>query len=185
MRAAQQGGSLIEVLVTLVVLLVGLLGLAGLMVQSQRSQMESYQRVQALLMLEDMVNRIHTNRKAAVCYAYSATTGTPYLGAGSSLTPSCASGTAEQQARAVADLNEWHALLRGGAEVVEGTQVGGALSARGCVALLSPGVYQVSVVWQGLARTSAPAGVSCALNTYGEDTLRRAVSATVQIASLS
>ena len=185
MKAAQQGGSLIEVLVTLVVLLVGLLGLAGLMVQSQRAQMESYQRVQALLMLEDMVNRINTNRKAAACYAYSAQTGAPYLGTGSSLTPSCTSGTVAQQARALADLGEWHALLRGAAEVLEGAQVGGALAARGCVAQLSPGVYQVSVVWQGLTRTSAPVGVSCALNTYGDEALRRAVSATVQIASLS
>ena len=58
----QKGSSLIEVLVTLVILMIGLLGLVGLLVQSQRSQVESYQRVQALVLLEDMASRINTNR---------------------------------------------------------------------------------------------------------------------------
>lgn len=184
MRAGERGSSLIEVLVTLVVLLVGLLGLAGLMVQSQRSQMESYQRVQALLMLEDMVSRINSNRKAAACYAYTEASGTPYLGTGASASPSCSTGTAEQQARAVADLSQWHALLQGAAETIDGVSAGGALSARGCVAQIAPNVYQVSVVWQGHSRAGAPVDVNCALNRYGDELQRRGVSVTVQIASL-
>ena len=47
-RSAQGGATLIEVLVSLVILMVGLLGLVGVMIQSQRAQVESYQRVQAL-----------------------------------------------------------------------------------------------------------------------------------------
>ena len=84
----QSGLSMIEVLVTLIILLVGLLGLAGLMMQSQRSEMESYQRVQALILLQDMAGRINANRLAgASCYGItpSVSSITPYLGTTTSL----------------------------------------------------------------------------------------------------
>ncbi len=92
-RRRQSGFSMIEVLVTLIILLVGLLGLAGLMVQSQRSEVESYQRVQALVLLQQMAGRINANRLAgATCYAFTSATvanpypGSPYLGNTSTLT---------------------------------------------------------------------------------------------------
>lgn len=185
-RHSQTGDSLIEILVTLVILMVGLLGLMGLMVQSQRSQMESYQRVQALMMMDDMANRINTNRKAAPCYVVTTGSGgAPYLGTGSSVTPSCGTGTAEQQARAIQDMNEWNSLLLGSAETSAGSNVGGMLGARGCVEQVSPGVYRISVVWQGNSKTFAPAGITCASGLYGDDTQRRGVSVHLQIASLS
>lgn len=186
-RHGQQGSSLIEVLVTLVILMLGLLGLVGLMLQSQRSQMESYQRVQALVVLHDMVNRINANRKVAGCYAVTtAADGSPFLGTGSGITaPVCTLGTASQQARAVQDMTEWNNLLLGSTERSGGSSTGGMLGARGCVSLVSPGVYQVSVVWQGNGKTVVPAGVSCATDLYGDDAQRRAVTAPLQIATLS
>lgn len=185
-RQAQQGSSLIEVLVTLVILMLGLLGLVGLMMQSQRSQMESYQRVQALVVLQDMVNRINANRKVADCYAVTtAADGSPFLGTGSALTPACALGTAQQQARAVQDMTEWSNLLLGSTEQSGGNNVGGMLGGRGCVSVVTPGVYQVSVVWQGNGKTVAPPGVSCATGLYGDDAQRRAVTVPLQIANLS
>lgn len=185
-RKSQQGSSLIEVLVTLVILMVGLLGLVGLMVQSQRSQMESYQRVQALIVMQDMVNRINTNRKSAACYALTAaTTGTPFLGTGSTFTSACTLGTAAQQAQAVRDMTEWNSLLLGSAEKSGGSNTGAMLGARGCVRLVSAGIYQVSVVWQGNGKTAVPTGVSCGTDLYGDDAQRRAVTVPVQIANLS
>lgn len=190
-RQPQQGSSLIEVLVTLVILMFGLLGLVGLMIQSQRSQVESYQRVQALVILQDMVNRINTNRKAATCYAIAAADGTGFLGtagAGHAATPTCTTATltAEQQNRAVSDMSDWNSLLLGSAEKSGTSDVGAMLGARGCVTLVSAGVYQVSVVWQGSGRTFAPpSGVTCATGLYGDETQRRAVSVPLQIASLS
>ncbi|MGH8830138.1 MAG: type IV pilus modification protein PilV [Polaromonas sp.] len=185
-RQAQQGSSLIEVLVTLVILMVGLLGLVGLMVQSQRSQMESYQRVQALVVLQDMVNRINTNRKAADCYAVTtAANGTPFLGTGSTVSPACTLGTAEQKAQAVRDMTEWNDLLLGSAEKSGSSDIGAMLGARGCVSLVSAGVYQVSVVWQGNGKTVAPTGVSCGADLFGDDAQRRAVTVPLQIANLS
>lgn len=185
-RQSQRGFALIEVLVTLVILMLGLLGLVGLMVQSQRSQMESYQRVQALVVIQDMVNRINTNRKAAVCYAVTtAANGAPFLGTDSAVTPTCTVGTAEQQSRAVQDLTEWNNLLLGSAEKSGTSDVGSMLGARGCVSVVSPGVYQVSVVWQGNGKTVAPAGVTCGTGLYGDEAQRRAVTVPLQITSLS
>ena len=186
-RPAQQGSSMIEVLVTLVILMVGLLGLVGLMIQSQRSQMESYQRVQALVVLQDMVNRINTNRKAAACYAVTtAANGTPYLGTTSTITPACTVGTAEQKAQAIRDMTEWNSLLLGSAEKVGASDVGAMLGARGCVNLVSAGIYQVSVVWQGNGKTLAPnASVTCGKDLFGDEAQRRSVTVPIQIVNLS
>lgn len=194
-RRAQQGSSLIEVLVTLVILMLGLLGLVGLMVQSQRSQVESYQRVQALVVMQDMVNRINANRKAVACYAISAANGTGFLGTdgtGHAGTPTCtvASLTTEQKARAVADLNEWSSLLLGSAEKSGGTDVGAMLGARGCVTVATEGgyqIYRVSVAWQGNGKTAAPSGTgaNCGNGLYGDEAQRRIVTVPIQIVNLS
>lgn len=191
----QRGSSLIEVLVTLVILMLGLLGLVGLMVQSQRAQLESYQRMQALLLLDDMVNRLNTNHQVAACYVVTTgTDGTPYLGTGSTLAPQCAAATAsaEQRALALQDLAEWHQLLLGSAEQIGAgankPAAGAMVGARGCIELTPDGQYQISVVWQGRGATLAPAGVNCANGLYdsgGGDAQRRAVSAHVRIISLS
>ena len=67
--SAQRGVSMIEVLITLFVLVVGLLGVAAMSLASQRASMESFQRHQALMLLDDMVARINANRSVADCYA--------------------------------------------------------------------------------------------------------------------
>lgn len=188
---------MIEVLVTLLILLIGLLGLAGLQMQAQRSEMESYQRVQALVLLQDMVGRINANRKVASCYAAvttDTTNGTPFLGTSSTITtPVCATGTAEQQAIAVQDMTDWNDLLLGAAEDAAGGSsctptscVGAMIGARGCVSYdATADLYMVTVVWQGLGKTSAPpVGQNCGKNLYGDEAQRRAVSLTVRIANL-
>lgn len=185
----QIGFSMIEVLVTLVILLLSLLGLAGIMLVSQRAEMESYQRVQALILLQDMVERINANRKVASCYALTtdATTGAPYFGTSSSITtPTCTTGTTEQNALAIQDMQDWKALLLGGSELAGTSKVGVMIGARGCVSFdATTKIYQVSVAWQGNGKTAAPTGLVCAKDQYGDDKQRRVVSATLQIANLS
>ena len=198
---AQHGGSLIEVLVTMVILMVGLLGLVGLMVQAQRGQVESYQRIQALVVLQDMVGRVNANRKAAPCYVTATFVGT----AGPSLV-ACATGTAEQKTRANDDLFEWQQLLLGSAETVSSggvtSNVGAMIGARGCVNLIQTGaavappgvataVYRVTVAWQGQSATAAPpsaggifVAIPCASGQYGAENLRRVVYEDVQIVDL-
>ncbi len=208
-RGSQRGTTLIEVLVTLIILMIGLLGLVGLMVQSQRGQIESYQRVQALVVMQDMVNRINTNKKAAACYAIttSASAGTPFVGTTGTgiLIPlpviACATGTAEQRATAIRDMNEWNHLLLGSAETSGGAGVGAMIGARGCVSLVEGTIYRVTVTWQGQGATKAPpfnsagtlvaqqTNVPCGKDLYNpagdtSDNLRRAVYQDVQIVDL-
>lgn len=187
---AQAGFSMIEVLVTLIILLTGLLGLAGLQAQGQRSELESYQRVHALVLLQDMADRINANRKVAACYALTtnAASGTPYLGVSATASPACASGTTEQQARATQDMQDWSALLAGSAETSgAGVSIGAMIGARGCVSLIDAATqtYLVSIAWQGIGKTFAPpAGLGCAMGLYGDETQRRVVSITLRIANL-
>lgn len=204
MFGAMRGVGLIEVLVALIVLLFGLLALAGLLARTHTAEFESYQRKQTVILLEDIVGRITANRDAASCYAFASnSTGTPYLGTGKTASPACSAGTgtpviptADQAARAVADLNDWNTLLQGSAEITNPgsseTKQGAALDARGCV---MPGTsvvgqydeYRVSVSWRGTTSLSLPADDSkCARGSYGsDDGVRRVISTTVRIPVLN
>lgn len=189
--ARQQGGlTLVEVLVSVIILLVGLLGLAALMTNSQKAEAESYQRAQALLLLQDMVGRINANRAVAACYAVTtdASTGTPYLGVGADVsTLVCGVGSATANTRAIQDLSAWSSLLAGASETSGGTNLGAMVGARGCVTQDDPTnrIYTVNVAWQGLTTTKAPdATLNCAKNLYGDERLRRVVSITLRIANL-
>lgn len=181
-RRDQSGATLIEVLVALVILMIGLLGLVGVMIQSQRAQLESYQRVQALMLVQDMAVRLAANKAVANCYVLAS-----FIGTGNTSVPaagSCASGTPAQQTRMVQDLTEWRDLLLGTSEQAAGNAAGGVLGARGCITRLpASNLYQVSIAWQGAAATSAPpAGIPCAQGQYGgDDAARRAVAVTVEL----
>ncbi|OGS93105.1 MAG: type IV pilus modification protein PilV [Gallionellales bacterium GWE2_58_10] len=184
----QSGTSMIEVLVTLIILLIGLLGLAGLQLHAQRSEMESYQRVQALVLLQDMVGRINVNRGVPACYDTTtlspAYLGTNAAGTGIIAAPACAIGTAEQNAQAEQDMDDWSNLLAGAAEA---GNTGAMLGGRGCVDFdAASSVAMVSVAWQGLGDTTAPpASLSCGTGLYGSEAKRRVVSLPVRFATLA
>lgn len=184
----QYGMSLIEVLVSMLILLIALLGLAGLQVAAQQSELESYQRAQALILVQDMVSRIDANRKVALCYAVTTDVagGAPYFGTNSAIgTPTCAVGTAEQKAIAVWDMQNWHELLLGAAEITAGTATGAMIGARGCVSYdAATDLYTVAVAWQGLNKTFAPVGQNCGKGQYGDESQRRVVSLSVRLANL-
>lgn len=194
-RSLPQGGfTLLEVLVSLVILVFGLLGLIGLQARAQIATFESYQRGQAMILVQDMADRIATNRGAAGCYTITTdtTTGTPYFGTGYSGTPACtaAVGTATTRALADSDLVAWNNALKGAA--VSGNQ-GGVIGARGCVSYTAAtNSYRVAVAWQGMAATVAPtagdSAATCAKGLYesgGTDLQRREVNVTVRIANLT
>lgn len=184
----QAGFAVIEVLVTLVIVLLGLLGAASVLVRSHQSSMEAYQRTQALILVEDMLDRISANRAVADCYAVTdAGAGTPHLGTDYTDTPNCGSGSPEQQATAVRDLQQWSALLQGAAESdAGGAFVGAMIGARGCVSFdAATEMYSVTVAWQGLGPTSAPPDeIRCGRGLYGNDAQRRAVTIGLEIADL-
>lgn len=189
-RRVSRGVSLIEILVTLVIVAIGLLGLAATQATLQTADVESYQRAQALVLANDMLDRINANRYAAPCYAITdAATGASFLGTTGAAhlgVPACALGsaTAQQVAQANADLAEWDRLLQGAAETRDGADVGAMSGARGCVSFKpANATYTVVVTWQGRSATFAPV-VACATGLYGAETQRRAVWITLRIADL-
>ena len=199
------GFTMIEVLVTLVVLSLGLLGVIGLQARGQQAELESYQRGQALVLLQDMADRMNANRAAAHSLSY--VTSSP-VGGGGVLTD-CSGLTG-----AAYDLCDWGNQLNGAAEVASGGTcdtssgakcVGAMLGARGCVAydsttaladstgatMTGTGIYTVTVAWQGVSATaSPPSSLPCAQNLYpggstANDAMRRVVTTTMRIANLN
>ncbi|MDA7852359.1 type IV pilus modification protein PilV [Porticoccaceae bacterium] len=174
------GFSMIEVLITLLVFSVGLLGYASLQNRAQKAQLEVYQRVYALNLVDYMVDQVRSNPLARGCYGLAAVeVGTGFYGS-----YTCSSyGTAETQAQVIAAVNEWSDLLKGSGEVIDGNSVGGLLNARGCIIYDDVNeTYTISVVWQGLVETIAPTSTNCGATSYGgaSSKLRRAVTYVVQ-----
>ena len=188
----QHGVGMIEALITMAIVSIGLLGLIQLMMRSTLAEVESYQRVQALVLVNDMVDKINSNRKGAGCYAITTNTanGTPYLGTGGAGVPPCTAwGTAADQARALADLSDWNSKLLGSGETLAGAAVGAMQGARGCVTYdPASNTFQVSVAWQGnnntVAATSVDPSLVCGLGLYGQETKRRIIASAVTLASL-
>jgi type IV pilus assembly protein PilV len=180
----QHGTSLVEVLVTMVVVAFGLLGIAVFQAKAQVGSIESYQRAQAAVLLQDMQSRLAANAGDAASYV----TATP-LGTGAAQDVDCAT----LAAGAARDKCEWSRILSGAAETATGSgaQLGAIQGARGCVlevqakneavGVCTPAVYLVTVAWQGRHPTKAPAQ-ACGKDQYGDDTNRRALSARVAVA---
>lgn len=186
----ESGALMIEILVTIAIVVIGLLGLMQLQGQLQVSEMESYQRTQALMLLDDMANRIATNRANAVSYITDDTVG---VGAH---TTNC--GNTTVGALEAKDEAEWCFALKGAAEKSGVTNVGALVGGRGCVESVGTGgieEYLVTIAWQGLSPIAQPpASIKCGKDLYDlpassdcatkGDFCRRYVSTIVRIADL-
>ncbi len=185
--ARHAGTSLVEVMVTLAILSFSLLGIAALQSKIGTAEMESYQRAQALVALSQMTERMSSNTANATAYVTAAP-----LGTGDAEPADCiGAGLTGVNL----DLCEWSNALKGTEETSGGgASVGAMMSGRGCITQVqapnptlgtcTAGIYQVSVVWQGMAPTAAPA-LACGAGLYGNDANRRLVSATVSIPTTS
>jgi len=178
----QRGLTLIELLISIVIISFGLLGLAKLQMRMQLSDMESYQRAQALLLLNDISSRMTANPNNASSYV---TGTTSPVGFGMT----CPTTTATRQQ---ADMADWCSGLQGAAEVGGGNVKAGAmLGGRGCIQSLGSNQYMITVAWQGMSPISAPpAGVACGSGSYNGgsgcsgDLCRRVVTTVVRVATL-
>ena len=182
----QRGVSLIEVLVTVLILAFGLLGVAGLQAKMSLAEMESYQRSQALLALTEITERMSASGAQAVNYVTAGTIGT------GDAQPATCTAILPGPNR---DLCEWSNSLKGASEKKSASNVGGMVGAVGCitqqqainptVGVCTAGIYQVSVAWQGLNPTAAPA-LACGLGSFGaNDAYRRVIAATVTVGTTS
>jgi type IV pilus assembly protein PilV len=167
---------MLEVLITILILTVGMLGLAALQGRAHTSELESYQRGQALILLQDISSRLEGNIGSAASYV----TASSGLGTGVTDAADCTTlGT-----RAAIDLCEWSKALKGSSEKKGTTKQGAMIDGRGCVATVGTNAYLVSVVWQGINATAAPASV-CGKDLYDSETTRRAVTMTVRVPDLT
>lgn len=167
---APGGFALVEVMVTIVLLSIGLIGLAGLQARTALAEMESYQRTQALILAQDMADRVVANKANAARYV-----GDDY---GTGAAAGCSGSTGYQF-----DLCAWGNAIRGATEKSGAINVGTLLGGRGCITANATDRYQVIVAWQGLAPTVAP-GVQCGQHSYGAESYRRAVVVPVHLANL-
>lgn len=184
------GYILLEAMITVVILAFGLLGLAGLQTKMQAAEMDSYQRAQALILLDDMAARISANRPNAINYVTSGLS-PAYLGTGDAQASDCSTATFG----VTRDQCEWSGELKGSAETLGagGANVGAMINARGCVAeevvSATPLTLRVVVTWQGLTPTTAPNLVCASDSDYGDTTsvtgYRRAISKTLTIPNLT
>lgn len=201
MPLAQRGALMIEVLVTILILAIGLMGLMQMQTRLQKSEMESYQRTQAVILLNDMASRLATNRLEIASYETDGLS-PAYLGVGGNADP-CESTFAD--GLQPGDSGEWCRALQGAAEESQaGSSVGAMIGGRGCVEFVDTNQWMVTVVWQGLTPISAPplapsplTGVTCGEGEYNlpagsacaeagnEDMCRRYVTTLVRIADLT
>jgi len=189
----QGGGLMIEVLVTIAIIVIGLWGLMDVQGRLQKSEIESYQRTQALMLLNDMSSRISVNRLEAAGYVTSSLT-PEYLGVGMNC-PVAPSPTLTPAQIRQADVSEWCQGLQGAAETMGTTNVGAMVAGRGCVEELNSNEYLITVVWQGLAPVAPPpASITCGAGLYDEpadsfcaeqpDACRRYVSTVLHVGNL-
>jgi type IV pilus assembly protein PilV len=170
-RPHEAGFSLIEVLVTIVILMIGLLGLAALQTNATVAEMEAYQRSQALVLVQDMADRISANKGKASEYVKND------IG--------LAIADCKDLTGSKLDLCEWGNMLAGASEVTTGgAKVGAMVGARGCITVPSGNVYMVTVAWQGFSAAGYPAA-ACGKDKYGNDGQRRTVSQIVRVALLA
>lgn len=173
--AQSRGTSMLEILITILILTVGMLGLAALQGKAFTSELESYQRGQALILLQDIYSRMEGNMGDAASYITASAQGT-----GATDEAVCT----DLLTRAAIDQCEWSKALKGSSETKGGSTQGAMINGRGCVATTETNVYLISVVWQGLNATAAPA-TACGKDSYDSEATRRAVTMPFRVPTLS
>lgn len=168
----QRGAAMIEAMITMLIIAFGALGFVGLQAKTALSQIEGYQRSQALILLNDISTRISINRINAVSYV-GGNIGIVDLG-------DCSTRTIW----ADKDLCEWSLLIRGATELQGSTKLGALTGARGCITSPAANEYLISIAWQGVQATGAPSNI-CGQNAYSNENMRRVVNTVVQIATLA
>jgi type IV pilus assembly protein PilV len=179
MERHSSGFTLIEVLITFVIVAIGLLGLAGVQMISMNNQLEASQRAQAILLVEDMANRIRANAVAAKTGAY------PIRNTYGAAVEDCTGLTAT----ADLDMCQWNNSLVGTGTTAGGQNLGSIDGAVGCVQNIvgstdGETIIQVSIAWQGMRETVVPSTL-CGQGQFGNDDFRRTTQMIVVLANMA
>jgi type IV pilus assembly protein PilV len=162
--AKQKGMTFIEVLIALVIMVTGILGAVAMQATAKKGSFDAMQRSLASALAQDMLERIRSNDASPINGILTTYTGT--YGAenpGVAPVPACNTPAAlcNSTQMVTTDLYQWSQLLRGANVTSAGQNVGGLISAIGCVAV-NNNTVTVAVSWQG--RTSTKDGAAANAN---------------------
>jgi type IV pilus assembly protein PilV len=168
-----RGFTMIEILISLVVLAFGMLALARAMASASLDEVESYQRSQAMVIAQEMVERINANRKEALLYV------------GDYDMASDAADCALEVTVLARDQCEFRNRLLGADTLDASRTIGAPIGAHACISETAPGsnAYLVAVAWQGMKPTGTPDS-ACGQNAFDREENRRVYSTVVRIATL-
>ena len=185
---SQRGVTLIETLIAVVILAIGVLGIASLLTLSKVSQHEAVQRVRAVALGNEMLERIRRNPSGAAAYhtGFNAPIGGP---GGGEAPADCTMGAACSAAQLAArDQWLWEQRVNGALVTVteegETRNTAGLRGLRGCVDFaadagkVNTGIVSVVLQWQGMNESTdavAAGGSVCGGEEAGSDDTRRQV----------
>jgi type IV pilus assembly protein PilV len=139
----QKGFTLMEVLIAVLILSIGLLGLASLQANGLRSNFSSYARSQAVLMANDMADRIRANPTQAAAGGYNNVTATVS-------DPGCLLADCTALQMVSHDIAAWYSNLQNTLPLGTGTVTGNGT------------VFTVSVMWDDDRTGAVGAGCNAA-----------------------
>ena len=181
----QSGFTLIEALVAAFILAVGIMGIVSLLSLSKVSQHASIQRVRAVVLADDILERIRRNPAGMSVYNVGLSAPLGDASRGTEPVPNCHSATCSKTELAAHDLWTWERLLDGASAIVTdgGAPTVGLSDVSACIDFTADdgrqntGIVDVVIQWQGLQETAdavISAGTVCG-DATAEDTTRRQV----------
>jgi len=144
-RKDQTGFTLMEVLIAVLILSIGLLGLASLQANGLRSNFSSYARSQAVILANDMADRMRANLTEAVAGTYN-------VNATVAGAPDCAAAACNTADMANYDIATWYTSLQNTLPQGTGTIVGNGT------------VFTISVMWDDDRSGAVGAGCGAAVS---------------------
>jgi type IV pilus assembly protein PilV len=176
-RSRQRGFTLIEVMIAVFVLSIGLLGVAALQLTAKKSSHQAWQRAQAVLLADSILERLRMNPSAAA--SYHTGIGSSALGAGTRTTPGqdCSTQSCTAAQMAAWDLWNWERRMDGKAIVDSANRnVSGLVDPHACIVFTAvsssfpnTGQLRVIVSWRGTTDISdaVTSGTACGSGSAG------------------
>ncbi len=182
----QSGFTLIETLVAAFILAVGIMGIVSLLSLSKVSQHASIQRVRAVVLADDILERIRRNPAGMSVYNVGLSAPLGDASRGTEPVPNCHSATCTPAELATHDLWAWERLLDGTSAIVtdSGASTVGVRNVRACIDFTADvgrqntGIVDVVIQWQGLQETAdavISGGTLCGGATDSDATRRQVI----------
>lgn len=150
-RIKETGLTLVEVLIAVLILGIGMIATLALQGTAKSGNLEAFQRTQAVLIAQDLAERMSSNRQADLD-DYQGT----YTGSTITTFSNCLGTTNCSADQMVSwDLYQFDQAILGASEVRSGHNTGGLISAEGCVEHTN-GLVTIVIIWKGISLGASP-----------------------------